>query len=432
MSIESLCQRIPCHTYAEGIIRLFTQLVLDAACSLRGASAVIRLLSGLCPDLQRTPVANTGQMWLLRIGLHELTRPKELADDWVWIMDHTVQIGTTKCLLIVGCRQSIWRAADRALEHRDLEMFALEPVEKSDGVTVERQLEATRKRTGITPRAILSDEGTDLKGGIKTFCEKHPDTVASLDIAHQAAKHLKRELESDKRWGDFFRKMGESKQRLAQTPLAHLLPPTPRTKARYMNVRELVAWGCKALRYVDNPHPIAGQPVDRGVLQAKLGWLANYRDALNEWRQVMATIATTLRYVRREGYHQGAADALRQQLAPHAEAAMSSRLGTQLVEFVQSQSTSARENERLLGSSECLESLIGKGKRLEGQQSKSGFTKMILGMAAAVVQPTKEYVTEALARVKTRDVIAWCRESLGVSLQSKRRLALANSGKETG
>jgi hypothetical protein len=392
----------------------------------------MQLLSGLCPDLKRTPVANTGQMWLLRIGLHELTRPKEVADDWVWIIDHTVQIGTTKCLLIVGCRLSVWQAKHRPLEHRDLEMFALEPVEKSDGVTVERQLEAVRERTGITPRAILSDEGTDLKGGIKAFCEKHPDTVASLDIAHQAAKLLKRELESDDRWAKFFSQMGASKQRLAQTPLAHLLPPTPRTKARYMNVRELVAWGCKALQYVDNPCPVAGQPVDRGALQAKLGWLADYREALNEWRQAMATIAATLLYVRREGFHQGAAESLRQCHAPYAQTAISSRLGAQLVEFVRSQSASARENERLLGSSECLESLIGKGKRLEGQQSKSGFTKMVLGMAAAVVQPTKEYVTEALTRVKTRDAIAWCRDHLGVSLQSKRRMALASPGKETG
>lgn len=425
-------QRIPFHTYGEGAIRLFVQLVLEAACSLRGASAVLRLLGGLWPGLERAPVANTGQMWLLRIGLFELTRPKKVADDWVWVMDHTVQIGTTKCLLIVGCRLSDWQTRDRPLEHRDLEMLTLEPVEKSDRAIVERQLEATRKRTGIVPRAILSDEGSDLKGGIQAFCEKHPGTVALLDIAHQAAKLLKRELESDDRWAGFFSQMGQSKKRLAQTPLAHLLPPTPRTKARYMNIRELVAWGVNALRYVDNPHPVAGQPVDRGAVQARLGWLTDYREALHEWRQAMATIATTLRYVRREGYYQGAAEALRQSLAPHAQTAMSGRLGTQLVDFVQSQSARARANERLPGSSECLESLIGKGKRLEGQQSKSGFTKMILGMAAAVVTPTKQYVTQALANVKTCDALEWCRKHLGVSLQSKRRLALAGPRTELG
>jgi hypothetical protein len=397
---------------------------MDAACSLRAASAVMELVRELCPDLTRSPVANTGRMWLLRIGLYEVTRPKEVADDWILIMDHTVQIGTTKILLVVGCRLSAWRERGRPLGHQDLQVFALKPVGKSDTAIVEGQLEDLCKQTGIIPRAILSDEGSDLKGGIKAFCEKHPTTAPLLDIAHQAANQLKHELEADDRWKTFFTRMGESKQRLVQTPLAHLLPPTPRAKARYMNVRELVVWGRKALRYLDNPYPIVGQPVDRAALEAKLGWLADYREALSEWSELSAVVGTTLRYVRREGYHQGAAEALAPQLAGCGQSAMCSRLAAALVEFVKSQSASARAGERLYGSSECIESLIGKGKQLERQQSKSGFTKMILAMAAAVIRPAGEYVTEALARVKTTDVIAWCREQLGDSLQSKRRLAL--------
>ena len=111
---------------------------------------------------------------------------------------------------------------------------------------------------------------------------------------------------------------------------------------------------------------------------------------------------------------------------------MSARIAARLIEFVTSQSAAAKEGERLIGSSECLESLIGKGKRLEGQQSRSGFTKSILAMAAAVVQPTHEYVVQALQQVKTQDMLAWCRNSLGVSLQSKRRQALAATGTKMG
>jgi hypothetical protein len=77
------------------------------------------------------------------------------------------------------------------------------------------------------------------------------------------------------------------------------------------------------------------------------------------------------------------------------------------------------------GSSECLESLIGKGKRLEGQHSQSGFTKMILGLAASVVLPTTEYLTAALSTIKNADVLAWCSSRLGVSLAAKRYQAFA-------
>ena len=155
------------HVYGGGAIRHFLRLVLDAACSFRGASAVMGLLSDFGPQFVRRPAANTGQMWLLQVGLYELQRPKEAADDWVWILDHTVQLGTVKCLLIVGCRLSAWHAAGRPLEHGDLSVMALEPVEKSNGGRRRTAVGTPRlPQTGIVPRAILSDQGSDLKIGV--------------------------------------------------------------------------------------------------------------------------------------------------------------------------------------------------------------------------------------------------------------------------
>jgi hypothetical protein len=46
------------------------------------------------------------RLWLLRLGLYHLDRPQERADDWMWIVDHTLQLGDRKCLIIVGIRQS--------------------------------------------------------------------------------------------------------------------------------------------------------------------------------------------------------------------------------------------------------------------------------------------------------------------------------------
>lgn len=93
--------------------------------------------------------------------------------------------------------------------------------------------------------------------------------------------------------------------------------------------------------------------------------------------------------------------------------------------FVEEQSLPARSRERLVGSTECLESLIGRGKKLEGQQSRSGFTKMILGMAASVVKPTYQVIQAALEAVKTKDLQAWAMENLGLTVQAKRRQAFA-------
>ena len=412
--------------YPFGVIRLFVEFVLHAAVSLRGASGVLVIIRFLLPDLERTPCANAGQMWLLRIGLYEVTRAKEKADDWVWLVDHTVQIGTTKCLLVVGCRLSVWQANRRPLEHTDLEVLALEPVVQSDGEVVEQQLEAVAQLTGV-PRAVVSDHGTNLKRGIDAFRTKHSETASVYDIAHKTALIVKGELEGDERWSGFLKESGQTKQRVQQTPLAFLTPPSPKEKARYMNLEELVTWGQKALAYLKSPRPVGGQVVEKEKLEEKLGWLRGYRKALREWQEVMSVVSTTLKYIRKEGYHRRASQQLARQLRGVTHTAMSRRVADAIVTFVADQSACAKPRERLIGSSECLESLIGKGKRLERQQSKSGFTKMVLSMASAVVKPTKDYVGAALKAVKVRDVIDWCRSKLGVSVQSQRRQAFAHA-----
>lgn len=417
-------QRPAWQQYSFGVIRLFVEFVLHAAVSLRGASGVFVIIRHLLPDVQRTPCANGGQMWLLRIGLYEVTRPKEKADDWVWLVDHTVQIGTTKCLLVVGCRLAVWQANRRPLQHTDLEVLALEPVVQSDGEVVEQQLEAVAQLTGV-PRAVVSDHGTDLKWGVDAFRAKHSETASVYDIAHKTALIVKGELEGDERWSGFLKESGQTKQRVQQTPLAFLMPPSPKEKARYMNLQELVGWGQKALAYVKSPRPVGGQAVEKEKLEEKLGWLRGYRKSLREWQEVMSVVSTTLKYVRKEGYHLRASRQLARELRGVTHTAMSSRVADAIVTFVAEQSACAKRGEHLIGSSECLESLIGKGKRLERQQSKSGFTKMVLSMAAAVVKPTKDYVGAAMKAVKVRDVIDWCRSKLGVSVQSQRRQAFA-------
>jgi hypothetical protein len=174
--------------------------------------------------------------------------------------------------------------------------------------------------------------------------------------------------------------------------------------------------------------------VDLEQLEAKLGWLHDFRPKLHEWLCLISIIRCTLKYIRTHGYHASARETLSALLSEHGRYESSRSLIKEIETFVDSQSCQAAVGEHLLGSSECIESLIGKGKRLEGQQSKGGFTKMILGMAAAVVTPTKDRIFSALSNVKTKDLKRWCAEKLGRSILSRRREALqpTDTGINTG
>ena len=106
------------------------------------------------------------------------------------------------------------------------------------------------------------------------------------------------------------------------------------------------------------------------------------------------------------------------------EAPPAARVASDLIDYVAEQSHSARGDERLIGSTEVVESLFGKLKRLEGQQNQNGFTKLLLGMSASVATLSKEYLEAAFSAIKTKDIAAWCETHLGISLQAQRQRAL--------
>lgn len=154
---------------------LFIALVLSAAVSLRGASRVLELWGTVVELPGAAPAWYTGRLWLLRVGYSKLTRPKAQATDWVWIIDHTIQLGVQKGLVILGVRLSALPAPGTCLRHEDVEPIALYPVRTSNGEVVYQQLTAAVAHTGVA-REILSDGGSDLQAGIAQFQQAHPET----------------------------------------------------------------------------------------------------------------------------------------------------------------------------------------------------------------------------------------------------------------
>lgn len=435
--VAAFDRRVPRHGHSLGLMVLHLKSVLSCAVGFRGAAAMLAVASELFPTDERAPSPNGGQMWLLRLGLHELSRPKEQADDWVWIIDHTIQTGSAKCLTVVGVRLSAWEAkradpeAEATLEHRDLSVWMIEPVEKSDGPTVQRQLTELSQRTGVEPCQILNDCGADLRKGVAGFLVEHTSTTATNDISHAVANAVKRELNHDPQWAAFMFDASLAKAKMRQTKFAFLLPPELKAKARWMNLDPLLIWSRKILGFLAQPRPVPGASWEASELEEKLGWIRQHQTPLAAWSEMLKVAAASLKYIRAHGYHADARPELAAVLATFigqtrdGQETPASRMAARVLEFVEQQSSGLPVGRRLLGSSEIIESLIGKAKQLEGQQSKSGFTKMVLGLAASVCQVTEQRVREALEAVPVRQVTTWVKDQLGTSIQGQRHHAFA-------
>jgi len=421
------------HGFGAEPICLFLRLVLVAGVSLRGAPRVLETIGrALGLDLP-VPHWTTGRLWLLRLGHATLAAGKARADDWAWLIDHSVQIGQDKCLVILGIRLSELPERGQSLRHEDMELIELMPAKGWTRVEVDRALEKAAQRTGSVPRVIVDDHGVDVNGGVTLFQRRHERTVSIYDAKHKAACLMKSRLQKHPRWQAFQTRLGRTRCAVQQTELAFLTPPAPKPKARFMNLERQLAWGKRVLAILRAPAKLhssssAAASVTPARLKEKFGWVEAFADDLTEWSQWQQVVGVVVPLVNRQGIYRGVTQLLTRQLAQLDALGDSARqLAAELAGFVRSQERLAHPGERFPGSTEVLESCFGKLKQLEKQQSRGGFTPLLLGFGAMLANLASGTVRHALQTSRTADIKAWARERLGVTLFAQRKLAYASA-----
>lgn len=399
--------------------------MLRAATSLRTAASAI----GISEELYRgkilaAPAHNTVRNHLLRLGLYEINRAKAELSDWVWIVDHTIQVGHQLCMVVLGIPLSRIQQLGRPLRCQDMQVLELLPMAKSNGEIMGAHFTDLSNRYG-QPVAVVSDEGSDIRGVLRSLGKEKPGgkpgPVRCVDIVHKLSRLLKKILDRDNRWAAYRAECCSAGNRLRQSSLAQLVPPKPKTKARHMNLDPEIQWGVRMLKLLDGINKNEDyDDASRQKLRETAGWLVGYREALSIWEELMMISQAACTAVRREGYHPDLVDNV-MPLLPQPKSAPGADLIKQTQLFLEDQQSRCDGTlGPLPGSSEVIESLFGKGKRLEGQQSRSGFTAQLLSMAACVCEPTEELIAEAFASVSTHAVKTWQTEKLGQSVQSRR------------
>jgi hypothetical protein len=401
------------------IVRLAVDLVLQAGASLRGAAAGLSLIATRLGVDVATPSYSAIRSWLLRLGCHALTCPLP-SGVWVWLIDHTVQIGACKLLVIVGCLLTEVPLGERPLRQSDLHLVGLALMEHSTQETVAVELERAAQRTGA-PRQIVSDQGSDLNGGVKKFQQQHQGTAHVHDLAHQAANVLKQRWSKDERWSAFVARLAQAGAKLRQTREAHLRPPTVRPKARFMNVGPTLRFAGRVLKLLDTQTPSART-------EEHYGWLRDYREALTSWTSEQAVAEAAVRHVRTHGVGQETETALATAWSEVAWTAGAQDVAARLCTAVRNEGAQAEPGESLVGSTEALESTFGTLKRLEDSYAGDGFTGLTLALGAIVGNRSEEQVRDALDAVPKKEAEGLVKRLLGTTVQMFRR-TFVNSGK---
>lgn len=197
------------------------------------------------------------------------------------------------------------------------------------------------------------------------------------------------------------------------------LPPSPRAKARYMNMDALIKWAADMLILLDQG--VSNPGLDINELKRYLKWLFYYREDIDYWNHLVTIGQAARHVVRIEGIHMNIVDSFEKAISSVKMGPREIQFTDQLSEFLLHQSKGVRFGERFIGSTEVLESLFGKIKYMEREQRAFGFTSLLLAAIAAVGPLNEKIVAEAMATVKRSEIDEWAAKEIGESVQSQRR-----------
>lgn len=409
----------PIGTHGYGLRMVRLALALAKAVGLRGAARSLEIVFRWLGSKQTIPHFTTIRNWMQRVGVASLQEPVEPADDWIWLADHSNQIGPEKTLVVLGVRASQLPPPGTSLKHEDVRLLMAKP-----GTTWKRQDMAAAytelaKQHGV-PRAILCDGAVELRDGAECLKKQRSDTIVLNDFKHKAANFFKAMLGKTERFTEFTTLLGRTRSAIQQTELALLVPPSLKQKARFMNLADIFDWAAAVLWLLEHPEATARKRVTTERLEEKLGWLRSFANQIAEWRECQQVIERCLEFINKQGLFRGAAEQLGAIVGTDFVHARSKQMADQLIDLVADVEPELKEGERLPMSTEILESSFGLYKQLERQHSKGGFTSLLAAFGALLQKPTKETIQRAFSTVSVKDVKYWVKQNLGDTLASKR------------
>ncbi len=379
--------------------------------SFRASSKVLRFFllvgAGL---ISWVPHFTTGIGWALRVGLHCLQQAQRPLDEpWVCIADFTIQIGSKKALMVLRVPVSAL-SLGKALTLKQVEVIGLSLGETWNSDRVNTVLLSLFERCGW-PSHVVSDCGSDIKKGIVETLLEAPNRASWIsDVSHFVANALKHSYAKLILFQQFQSLCTRMRHRLQQTKFAFLLPPKARAKGRFLSVS----------REKEREH----SPEASALAQALRG-LKPLKMFLTTFVRNTTCVNEVMRIVKTHGLSAASMPASQERLG---DLPARSPIRKEVSQYLQRyMPVVASHDGPLLGSSDVIESLIGKAKQRLEANGRSELNKSILLIPCMCGELTQALVAEALATVRVQDVTSWVSEHVGDTLQSKRRRELPRS-----
>lgn len=404
---------------AQAVRTFCVLLVIQAVVSYRSVPRILTLFKTL-PDshFDWVPHFTSVINWTLRLGLGLLWQVAPIEAPWLAIIDHSIDIGTKKALVVLRVPLATLALKGSAIQLVDCECIGLTVCEQVNGERIAQDLQGIFTQAG-TPKAIIKDGDYTLQKGVRLWAQQQAlDIPVIADIGHSMATALKHQFEKTDAYQRFTALTSQGAKRLRQTDLAFLIPPKLRSKGRFQSISTLGRWADNILAVFAVPGRAPKGSVLARLRTALPGFL-RLKPFIKRFADTAAVVSQVLEILKNKGLdanRHAHCHHLAQTLPKHG--IVKKHLVRWLDEhlLIQQKLTALP----LLVSSDIIESLFGNFKHIIERSPQADMNRTTLLIPALCGQRDAATVERALLRARHIDLADWEKDNISYTLRKKR------------
>ena len=415
------------HSFSLIIIQVILTITLRSNIKFRALETDGKIRAEIIEDNDEAPSHVTIRNWTLKVGFYQLTQPKEKADDWVILLDHSIQFGKEKIFTIFGIREKYLLELDRPLQRSDLVPLLINPEGKWNGLLVLDEILELQKELGKIKYAV-GDYGSDIKKGLRLA-----GIIHIHDLSHLISLVIEKIFDKDIKYNELKDKMSLMRSKFRQTILACLVPPKKRKKSEYQSFDKLIKWAEDILNLINNTlndedkvKKIKKEFNDAPLAEIKkeFSWINDYRELITELSQINEVVKEIEKDMKHSGFSLKTLENAKKSLAK-LQSTNGEKLKHDLTIKLEEQFELLPEGmEKVLFSSDILESTFGAYKNRVSENPMASVTNLMLIIAAYTCNLTQENVKKCIENVKMSDIKTWSDDNIGISTHKQRNALL--------
>ena len=154
--------------------------------NFRPAATALKIVFDWLDICAKIPTFDSMRVWSCRVGIAQLKMLVKNGNDWIWISDHSNQIGQEKVLPIIGIRVSDLPPLGETPPRDKMVVLATIPGTSWTREDVRREYDKLAKRIG-PPKYLLTDGAVELRESADVLEINGENPILLRDMKHYAA-----------------------------------------------------------------------------------------------------------------------------------------------------------------------------------------------------------------------------------------------------